>query len=1166
MTDLSSSEFESQVRETTGRQAQAAAPDRSVWVSANAGTGKTKVLTDRVIRLLLSGVDPQRILCLTFTKTAAAEMATRLFDRLGRWTALENKPLLIELNKLEPDIAIERLDPARRLFARALETPGGLKIQTIHAFCQSVLDRFPLEAGVRPGSEVIDEAVQRDLLREAEIALYRRKDETLQEALKRMAIRYDSVSFSRLLRQALGRSDEIGGVFLRAGDPDGLAAYLREQMNLSPDIGPEELAEEQRATFIRLKGEIEAAIDVLLSGKVSDQKLGAELKAAVDLGEAYEGAGAYETAFFTKAGTPRKTLMTKGLGADYPDTLAFLQAEQGRLEANLQHRKQLNELSSTLDFLHLSHAFNDLYEKAKERHGYLDYDDLIRKTERLLIGQGAAAWVHFKLDGGLEHILVDEAQDTAPGQWAVIKALAEEFFADASGHETRSGQSRTVFAVGDEKQSIYSFQGARPEMFGDMQRYFAERVSRSGRAFEDVDLILSFRSTTEVLGAVDEVFARPEAAAGLTGAGDVPVHQAFRQGVLGVVELWPTVKPEETEEIDPWEAPLDRISRTAPPAVVAATIAGQIRHWIDTAEPVTPGGPAITPGDILILVQRRNSFVDEMIRALKQRDIPVAGRDRMVLADQMVVMDMMALAQFALLPEDDLTLATVLRSPFCNLSEEDLFELAHGRDEKENLWQALRRHEKDERYRGAFSELGAVLARVEVMRPFEFFVAALGHGPIYEQSGRERLLERLGPEATDPLDEFLSLALSFEHNDAPSLESFLALMRNDDAQIKRDFDHEPREVRVMTVHGAKGLEGRIVFLPDTCSLARGQGEGPLIELEGEHGPFPLFVLPKAESSAPANDVRDQRRESRMEEQRRLLYVAMTRARERLYITGYETSRFNSGCWYDLVQQALEPIMAPATRFDGEAILRLQHDHVEAAGEEARGDRKSIGPQETLPSWAKQPVQAEPPPRRMAPSRLGELLVESGESESEPPVSSPLSMGDRDRFKRGSILHKLLELLGAVAPERQEEVAMRLLGAKDYDLSPDQQNEMAHEVLKILRDPQFGSLFGPNSQPEVPLSGVLPGTDISLNGSIDRLVVEGDRIMIVDYKTNRPPPEDPEDIAPIYVTQMASYRALLSALFEGMKVEAFLLWTDGPDLMQVPEDKMDQAVARIRAHA
>lgn len=1155
-------------RETLARQGEAADPQRSAWVSANAGTGKTKVLTDRVIRLLLAGTQPEKILCLTFTKTAAAEMANRLFERLGRWTALDNVTLLKELRELEGvDIDADQLNPARRLFARALETPGGLKIQTLHGFCQSVLERFPLEAGVAPGFKVLDDASARVLLRDAELALYgdavSEPDGALGKALTRLAARYDAPAFSDLMRQVLGRKQDIAEFIIRVGGTDRLEADLRAQLGLPSAGDAGDLIEASLADIARLEPELHEAAARLGEGTATDKKNGEKLLAFLaqaDRALAYEE---YESLYLTGTGDPRKRLMTKKPAEAFPHVVELLTSEQGRVVDVRENLRRLVTLHMTLDVVSVGDAFIQHYESAKARRGVLDYDDLIRRTGDLVSPVGASAWVHYKLDGGIEHILVDEAQDTSPGQWRVVEALAQEFFSGASAFQERSEVSRTMFAVGDEKQSIYSFQGAEPGMFAQKRAEFRGQVEDAGLAFSELDLILSFRSTAEVLASVDAVFADPAHAQGLTATGTVPLHEADRVAEPGLVELWPAVRPEEKDDTDPWDAPLDSVSRKAPRAIVAHDIAAQIAHWLETKEPVLPGGAPIEAGDILILVQRRNTFVDEMIRALKLKGIPVAGRDRMVLTDQIAVMDLMALAEFALLPEDDLTLATVLRSPFAELSEEDLFHLSQKRSG--TLWEALRARAEEPAFEKAAAFLGEVLARVEVLRPYEFFVAALGLSAAFETSGRERLLRRLGPEAGDPIDEFLSHALQFEQLEPPSLQGFLAWVRGDQAEIKRDFDHAPKEVRIMTVHGAKGLEGCIVFLPDTCALATTRSDPPLMGFgaTGERGL--LFGMAKDEADSLGRGVKEELRERRLEEQRRLLYVAMTRARDRLYITGYETTRERpDGCWYSLMEESLTPIMASATRFDGAPVLRLEREgdgsvEVQEAASEGAAQVASAKPS---PQWINEAVSPEPPPRRFAPSQLGAALEEEVPAFSEPPVLSPLSERGQDRFKRGLAVHRLLELLPALPASSRKAAASAYLEDPARGFDAEQAALIASEVMAVLEDAAFAAIFAEGSIAEAPVAGVLPGTDIHLNGSIDRLVITDKEILIVDYKTNRPPPVQVEELAPVYVMQMAAYRGLLAALLPGRPVRAALLWTDGPRLMEIPSTLMDDALAQI----
>ncbi|MEX0582453.1 MAG: double-strand break repair helicase AddA, partial [Sneathiella sp.] len=753
--------------------------------------------------------------------------------------------------------------------------------------------------------------------------------------------------------------------------------------------------------------------------------------------------------------------------------------------------------------------------------------DLILKTRYLLTGEGVAPWVMFKLDGGIELILVDEAQDTSAEQWQVIAALAEEFFAGHGAIET----DRTLFVVGDEKQSIYSFQGADPATFDVMRREFEERAGNAGKDWRNVPLDLSFRSTDAVLDLVDRVFASEAARRGLTAAGDTVKHLVRRAGEAGLVEIWPTVKPPDIDAADPWEMPMAQNLDSKPAAQLAKNIALQIRHWLENRDVLSSTGQPIAPKDIMILVQSRNTFFSHIVRALKLADIPVAGTDRMVLTEQLAVMDLLALARFVLLPEDDLTLAVILKSPFVGCDDNQLFELAYGR--KGSLWRALRENRTGlQVFDKARDFLGKLLARADFVPVYEFFADILGR-----LGGREKLLARLGQEAADPIEEFLSLALGYQRTEASSLQAFLHWIEAGAAEVKRDMEQGRNEVRVLTVHGSKGLQAPIVFLPDTCQGIRSQPT--IFWTEGEN-PFPLWPV-KTENDDPLSaEARQLAKDRQLEEKKRLLYVALTRAEDRLYICGWEGKKKRpENCWYELIDPAFGEGVEEVELPWGEVARRWSSGKVAQAHAEPEAGQQ---PRASLPDWIRRPAPEEPvPPRPLVPSR----------DLDETAALSPLGGEGGQRFHRGLLIHRLLETLPSVKAENRARTAASWLARPVHGLDATKQAAILAETMAVINDPEFSEVFGPDSMAEVPISGVFDGRVLS--GQIDRLLVGEDEILIIDYKTNRPSPTDIEKVPAIYIRQMSLYRRAMAEMYPGKTVKCALLWTEGPHLMVLPPE-------------
>ena len=712
-------------------QRRAAAADRSAWVAASAGSGKTKVLTDRVLSLLLAGGDPGRILCLTFTKAAAAEMAVRVTGRLAKWAVTDEAVLHHALAQLLGRQARQdELLRARRLFARVLDVPGGMKIQTVHGFCQSVLRRFPLEAGVSPQFEVLDPLSAAELAAAASAqvltrARRRRRDDADAPLAAALAVVNDGTSetvFGELVGDLVNARARVEAMLEHFGNVTGAIAALYRHIGADPAVGPAQL----RAALAA--GGADADLRQLAAawadGSAREQQRGASLAAWLTTPVAARATAydAYRALFLTDKGQPRKSLVTKSTATAYPGALAVAEAEADRLVAGEARIRAAVVARASAAVVTLGAAMLAAYARAKHVRDWLDYEDLILCTQRLLTAPGGPSWVLYKLDGGIDHILVDEAQDTNPAQWQVIAKLAEGFFdapADAG--------ARSVFAVGDVKQSIFSFQGADPAGFTAMRRHFAAAVSGAGGHWDDVPMNVSFRSAPAILAAVDAGFADPEMAAAVGEAAPIR-HLSARPAVPGTVELWAPVTVDADDAAAIWAPPDRQIAQDDPRHLLAERIAGQVRQWLDDGTALATGERPIEAGDGLVLVRRRDALVEALARAFKRQGIPVTGVDRMILTDQLAVMDLIKLGEFLLLPEDDLTLATVLKSPLIGLDEADLFELAHDRGGA-GLWRALRRraHECPGWVR-ADAQLLAWLDRADRTPPHELFAGILAEG------------------------------------------------------------------------------------------------------------------------------------------------------------------------------------------------------------------------------------------------------------------------------------------------------------------------------------------------------------------------------------------------------------------------------------------------------
>jgi ATP-dependent helicase/nuclease subunit A len=1119
-------------------QIEAADPDVSAFVSANAGSGKTHVLAQRVINLLLRGVDPAKILCITFTKAAAANMANRVFGTLAQWTTLDDEALAkkIEQSTGKPATPAQRIQ-ARRLFASALETPGGLKVQTIHAFCTRLLHQFPFEANVAARFTVLDEATTTQLLDELKLNVLLEAsadpDGALGKALACAIVVAADQTFKDVIDEAIFERDRIEAWIKNAGNVDAATAALSTDLGLNPADTKESIEAEFFSHTLIPAADWPLLIEVLESGSTNDKKHIAALQAArAAVGR--DRIDNYLKVFCTAALEPRKNVVTGAIAKNHPDWLDRLMNEQDRVCKLLARERAVAARDRTSALITIAAEVIARYAAEKDRRALLDYDDLIDKTIDLF-SRSSAAWVLYKLDLGIDHVLIDEAQDTSPKQWNIVRTIVSEFTPGGARPNVR----RTVFAVGDEKQSIFSFQGARPKEFDDMRRHFARQFDNDEQGWRDLKFQSSFRSGVSVLGSVDRVFKAPDIFPSITSDRDgVTPHEALPSAAPGLVELWPLIKPADRKDMEGWAAPFDTESEESPRVLLARKIAAQVKRWM---------AQGLKAGDVLVLVRQRGPLFEAIIRALKTAEIPVAGADRLVLTEHIAVMDLMALADALLLPDDDLALASALKSPLFGISEEQLFDIAWNR--KGTLRESLHANATGDLLLApidaALEELAYAMRH---MSPFAFFAYVLG-----ALHGRAKILARLGPEANDALDEFLNLALDYETKRTPSLQGFVAWLRAARAEVRRDMEMARDEVRVMTVHGAKGLEANTVILADTTTKPGGPKDPPLLELPD--GAL-VWGTARANDVGSMPDARAKAQQDARDEYRRLLYVAMTRAAERLVICGTQgINKIPDGCWYQLVEDTLkaDSVVEPADDGDGEVWRYRKGGAAQSIVKEAAGPReeKKI----ILPLW----LTANAAPDRMPLTVLRPSTVEDDDA------ARPAATGATElALLRGSLAHRLVQSLPDIPADRRRKAADEYLARRGGQVPAADRAELAEQVMRVLENPRFAELYGPGSRSEVPVVGRLNlgGKIVRVSGQIDRLMVTSTYVLIADFKTNRPAPRRIGDVPHSYVRQLALYRAVLAKLYQDRPVRAALVWTEVPDLMELSAEAMDEAIAGI----
>jgi len=1134
-------------------QARASNPVASAFVSANAGSGKTHVLVQRVIRLLLDGVPPEKILCITFTKAAAANMAERVFATLGHWVTLDDAALDAAIREVGIPQAGARLRAsARRLFASALETPGGLKVQTIHALCTRLLQQFPFEANVPARFAVLDERDQAEMMERANLKVLLDAARDPQSATGRalltaMASAAD-VTFKDVVREACLSRDHFMAFTDAAGSAEAAAARMSAVLGVGEDDRIENVEREILDGPYLPRSRWQAIAEVLDTGSKADRKQADQLREAlVFTGSAQ--VDEYLGVFLTDERTLRASVVTKQFGKDNPAVARLFDAEGVRIGPLIEKRRAVAVRDRTQALLHIATAAAANYRREKAERGLLDYDDLIDRTLSML-NRVSSGWVHYKLDRGVDHVLIDEAQDTSPRQWDIITRLISEF---TSGRGARDGIVRTIFAVGDEKQSIFSFQGAAPHEFDLRRRELRKKFEDAGLKFDPVSFTYSFRSGPAILQSVDHVFREQAIYRSIHAEDTYPLHESLADAGPSLIELWELAEADAKKDIEGWRAPFDGVSATSPEVKLARRIQAEIRRLIESGTMTGYAGDRrpLRHGDILVLVRRRGNAFDAVIQALKHANIPVAGADRLKLTEHIAIIDLMNLADALLLPQDDLALACALKSPLFGLTDDDLFQLAL--DRKGSLREALSRHAAENgKFQDALRRLTQCERRFVSETPFAFYAWLLGG-----DGGRKRILRRLGHEANDALDEFLELALSYERKAPASLQGFMAWLRMADTEVKRDMEISRDEVRVMTVHGAKGLEASVVFLVDTTSSPADTQRLRLINLPaGDGGHVMVWAGRKADDPVAVAAARAAMLEETEDEYRRLLYVAMTRAADRLIVGGCMPGNMNNVrklCWYDLIgkglsgcglqEQTIETPDGPVRRFS------RPQDAVVAAGAPAR--TSPDGPCE-LPDWLHATAPSAPSISPLRPSDS------AGERQS---AGSGEPTGSRARaMARGTLVHRLLQSLPDVPAGRRRDAARSFLARNAAAWSEAECEALAARALVLIDDARFAAVFGDGSRAEVSIVGrlALPGRPL-VSGQIDRLVVTPSEVLIVDFKTNHSPPSNPADAPASYVRQLALYRAVLAKLYPGHTVRAALLWTESTELMEISASALDAAL-------
>jgi len=1132
-------------------------PYLNATVMASAGTGKTYLLVTRLVRLLLAGARPDAILAITFTRKAAAEMQTRLAERLYALASLDEKSLADRLREMDIEPEAATLERAWRLYESLLQNRQSVRTTTFHAFCQEILLRFPLEADVPPGFELLDSSTE--IAESAWAALLteagQEPESPLATHLERL-LDYTGGLFNlqRALDSFLSHRGDWWAFTEEAEQPvDFALARLQQQLDIDPDGDPlHDLFTEQRmlelAEFAGLlakhpnKGNNEA-LEALATARHSELPLQIRYTAC-------------QAAFLTKQNTPRarksSKAQMKSMGPE--GEMRFLELHDAfsqRLLCVLEQLAAQETYRACTDWYTIGSRLLHHYQRIKSEQRLLDFTDLEWRAYRLLAHSDNALWVQYKLDQRIDHLLVDEFQDTNPTQWRLLQPLLQEM---AAG---QSGKARSVFLVGDAKQSIYRFRRAEPRLFHTAHEWLSTHLDAQG-----FPLHISWRSAPAIMQGINKVFGEHGPMAGMLR--DFTDHDTHHQTLWGAVTVLPLIE-EQQEEISTREEALRLRNPLQQPRELVvddrygregAQMAAIMRQLIDeqsligSAEDARP----IHYGDIMLLVRSR-SHVGYYEQALREAGIPYIGAERGTLLESLEVGDMVALLELLITPYNNLSLATVLRSPLYACSDEDLQRLAQSGSG--NWYQRLQELAPT---LPANTPLSLAAHQLEQWR------SLAGRLPIHDLLDRifceGNVLERyqaafpehLRNRSVANLVRFLELALEIDSGRYPSLSHFLYRLgelreNRDEAPDEAPVSGSSERVRIMTIHAAKGLEAPVVFLAD--SAAGSGNEKPFRTLVGWPATEPRpqqFLLVGKQGQQPAQ-VKLALEHEKSEEQREaanLLYVAITRARQLLYVSGVKPRRGEELGWYGAIRQGLDPLQETPR----EAALTLSSnampEHAGKGGEVTRSDTIV-----SLPAELSGPLPIPSQSYEIAPSNQALHTAPLGETV------------DEDARLRGLVIHRLLECYSDEPSVQHPRVAHEV--AAEFSLSPASQTYRSWiaECEALLQRTELSPIFFPpegvESLNEVPIIYTHDGQTV--HGIIDRLLLLPDELWIVDYKSHQHATQHTiAALATSYREQLHFYALGAQRLWPERTVRTFLLFTHPGILHEV--DIAETAVTAV----
>ncbi len=1097
-------------------QNSASNPSNSVFVSASAGSGKTKVLTDRTLRLLLLGVSPSKILCLTFTKVAAIEMQKRIFSELESWVMMDDEALKNHLEKLnsKPPSNFE-IKAARKLFATLLDDNSGLQISTIHSFCQSIIKKFPVEAKTSPNFSIIDDQKENQLLLEARKNLLSMalQDPKLAAQINLISARLNENSFLEISSEIIRKRHNLSEIKERYFGIDGVIQAVYEELKINPD-------ENEETVFTDFVNDENWKKNNLVNLCESTEIKNKEVIKKFISNPILDNLEEYLSVFLTTENEARKQLTTKAIQKENPLAEEIMRSEQERVLQFLEKFNTVKIAVSTATLLVVVDKIIEIYNFLKNQNGYLDYSDLIIKTSQLLENSANREWVKYKLDGIYEHILIDESQDTNHQQWNIVKAITEEFFVGSGAVENAN---RTIFIVGDEKQSIYSFQGAEPDIFANIFHYYQDKLKGIDQKFLNIELTSSYRSMPAILQTVDKVFASPELTKAISTLATKIEHISVKNKHFGKVELLPIVgsniqkKDDKEKDQFLWNLDFTTNEEYKAQEILAQMIACKIKSFFIKGKFLNEKNRNAEFGDVMILLKERKSNLGNLlIKYLNDEQIPVASSDRINFADNIIVQDLISLARFTLLPQDDLNLACLLKSVLFNVSEEELFEICLVRNEsKISLFESLKQKNPH-----LFQELTDLLSFNEKQQFSieQFFSYVL----IFKHKQKE-IFTRFGEKGVEILNQFFKVCVDYQSNNiASSMENFVQFLEESELEIKIDSHHHQNQVYITTVHSSKGLEAPIVFLADSAHTAAKQfGNDRRRIFWDQKSGLPFWSSGKNFDNDILRRIKKSEKEIVKKEYWRQLYVAMTRAEEELYVCGFG-EKFDKDCWYEVIKNAISD---SALKIDKSSFGKEFEDYLIDDGLIIGSDNY----QEKLDYKPLEEIKLN--------SINQDFIHKLPKNEGEEMFLYPSKLDDKNSdldnngaVEYGTLIHKILEIL---LKSRIDDIQKRGDFIKEYLTGKISDRKAIQDVISrintVFKSDYLNNL---NSRSEVPIIAKINGKIVS--GKIDLLIVDENEVMVIDFKTGK------KDEAK-YQGQMEMYKQALGKIYPTKKIKSEIFW-------------------------